>query len=284
MKTKNIFATEPKGGCFTMNEFDIEELEKKVFEIDYIKDVLKYNQTNETRKNCIPFEQLNQKYISLQKQYLNLFNELSKDVDSKVYRREYAKGGTTLHRGFYSPSASDLVVGSCNRGRLLKNPTKDSNYDYEYLFDNQSNLICVYKYSDEFEGVFSVISTELFIYELNKVLSLVFEPYLTVISECQYKEGKLIRYENALGELHYGGKGCTEINVETFEYADDLLKSFCWYRYIPSIQLLDQYRYTFARDEEGYMSTYTVEQLGGYQSETDFDDEPRSYKVRVKRK
>jgi len=31
------------------------------------------------------------------------------------------------------------------------------------------------------------------------------------------------------------------------------LKSINWYRYTPSIQLLDQYKFIFSRDEEGYL-------------------------------
>jgi len=110
------------------------------------------------------FEQLNKKYILLQKEYRNSFHDLNKDIDSKVCRREYAKGGATLHRGYYSPSAADLTVGNCSRGRLLKKPPENNNYDYEYLFDNHDKLICVRNYTDEFDGVFSVYSIELFIY------------------------------------------------------------------------------------------------------------------------
>ena len=271
-----------------MKKFNNEELIKGIFEIDCVKEVLEYNQIKENLSNCEPFEQLNQKYILLQKRYADSFQKLNKDIESKIYRREYSKGGATLHRGFYSPSSSDLVVGNCSRGRLLKKPPKDNSYDYEYLFDEQDNLICVQKYSDEFDGVFSVIAIELLIYEQDKVLSLEFDSIQnrgpTFMSECQYENGKLMKYESVLCELYYGGKSCTEINVETFEYADDLLKSFCWYRYSPVIQLLDQYKYTFGRDEEGYLSTYTVEQLGGYEPETNLNEKPETYKVRAKRK
>ncbi len=259
---------------------------EEISEINELEEIYDYFNSEENLKNCGPFEQLNQKYVSLQKRYASSFHELYKDIESKVYRREYSKGGN-FHRGFYSPSAKDLVIGNCNRGKLLKRPPKDSNYDYEYLFDNQNNLICVYKYSN-YKDVPKLATTELFTYEQGVLLSLIFNSdnshSLSFVSECQYKNGLLTRYENALCELFYGGKGCTEINVETYEYKNDLLSSFCWCIYMPSIHSLTQEQYTFNRDMEGYLSTFTVKQLGGFKPKTNFDLDSVIYKVNVKRK
>ncbi|MDD4474431.1 MAG: hypothetical protein PHV95_01395 [Eubacteriales bacterium] len=231
---------------------------------------------------------MNQKYAQLQKKYADSFQELNASIASKAYKWKYSKGGATLHRGFYSPSSLDLVIGGCDRGRLLKSKPKSNTYDYEYIFDDKGNIICSKKYSDEFDGVFSVIAVELFVYKKNIVLSFEFEPYhnhaLTFISECKYENGRLARYESAICGLNYDGKSCTEINIETFEYADDWLKSVYWYRYTPSIQLLDQNKFIFTRDEEGYLSTYTVERLGGCAQKNDFYQNSESFKVIVKRK
>ena len=268
-------------------EFDLEKLIKEITDTDELKEIVAYNHSEKNLKNCKSFELLDQKYIQLQKQYANSFHELNKGIESKVCRREYAKGGEGFHRGVHSPSIMDLVVGGVNRGRLLENVPKDNNYNYEYLFDAQNNLICVYSYS-KFNDVSELVSTELFVYQQNKILSLVFNPDedhgLSYMSECQYENGRLIRCENVLCDLFYGGKGCTEINVEIHEYIDDLLKSFHWYRYIPSIQLLDHQKFTFARDQEGYLSTYIIEQIDGFKTETDFDYEQAIYNVRVKQK
>lgn len=38
------------------------------------------------------------------------------------------------------------------------------------------------------------------------------------------------------------------------------------------------------RDKEGYLSTYTVDPIGGYRLQTNSDDEKVIYNVRVKRK
>lgn len=152
-----------------MEEFDNEVLFEELHKIDGIKEVLEYNKTEENLTDCEPFERLNQKFVMLQKQYADSFKALNKDIESKICKREYSKGGETLHRGFYSPSSLDLVVGGSCRGRLLKNTPKSNTYDYEYLFDDRDNIVCSKKYSDEFDGVFSVIAVELFVYEQNRV-------------------------------------------------------------------------------------------------------------------
>lgn len=35
---------------------------------------------------------------------MNSFQELRDSIVTNEYRREYSKGGLTIHRGFYSPS------------------------------------------------------------------------------------------------------------------------------------------------------------------------------------
>lgn len=107
------------------------------------KELIDFNRSEEYLKECENYEILNQKYIRLQKQYNGSYHELNKAIESRIYRREYSKGGKNIHRGFYSPSNLDLVHNNCNRGKLLKKSPKNNNYDYEYLFDSQNNIICV---------------------------------------------------------------------------------------------------------------------------------------------
>lgn len=258
------------------------------FEVDGLKNLLGYNQLVENQKKCEPFEQLNQKYILLQKKYMNSFQKLRDSIVANEYRREYSKGGVTIHRGFYSPSSLDLVCGGCNRGRLLKSIPKNNKYDYEYIFDDTDKMICSKKYSDQFGKIKSVVEIELFVYEPNRVLSFVYEPYLdyalTFISECQYDQERLYRYESALCKLDCDGIGCTEINVEEIRYSNDLLQTIFWHCYNPSIRLLNQNKYTFTRDKEGYLSTYTVEQLNESTSKYVLNQYPQSYRVSSKRK
>ena len=207
--------------------------------------------------DCEVFKQLNDKYVMLHKQYANSFRELYSHAISKAYRQEYAKGGATIHRGFYSPSALDLVCGGCNRGKLLKRTPKNHTFDYEYTFDKESNIIICKKYDKVSDGQLDesyIGSIELFIYEQNKVLSLIYEPrsndVLSFITECQYEGNKIIRYESALCALMpYGGEDCTELNAEDFEYENDVLCALSWHRYSPALELLQQEKYAFYRED-----------------------------------
>ena len=268
-------------------KFNFKKIMEQVSDIEWLKESQNYLKSEENLKRCEPFEKLNQKYITLQNKYSNLYHELSKNIESNVYRREYAKGGINLHRGFYSPSAMDLVTKNCTRGRLLKKLPINNNYDYEYLFDIQNKLVSVYSYSN-FEGVAKLATIELFIYKQNTVLSLIFNSDnshdLSFISECQYHNSVLTRYENAVCELFYGGKGCTEINVETFQYESSLLSSFCWYNYMPCIHVLTQREYFLNRDEKGFFSTYLVNETNGLNTKENFNHSILVNKVNAKRK
>ncbi len=243
------------------------------FLIKGLKELRKYNRSEENLKRCEPFEQLKQKYIALKKQYARSFKKLNADISAKAYRREYSKGGETIHRGFYSPSSLDLVVSGCNRGRLYKRLPKPGTCTYEYIFDDKDNMICCNKYNK-----FKTVSTELFIYEQDKVYGLYYDYSLSFISECHYENGKLIKYDNAL----LWKDKCFEINEEIIEYENDLMKTLYWSRYTPDTKLLTTNKYTFSRDEEGYLSTYLVEQIGGPKPDIDYG--PIICKVIGKRK
>jgi len=218
---------------------------------------LTHSQLMKNRDDIEPFKQLNDKYVMLHKQYAHSFRELYSRAISKAYRQEYAKGGTTIHRGVYSPSALDFVFGGCNRGNLLKKIPKNHAFDYEYTFDEEGNLIICKKYDKVSDGQFAesyIGSIELFIYEQSKVLSLIYEPrsndVLSFITECQYEGNKIIRYESALcALLPYGGEDCTELNAEDFEYENDVLCALSWHRYSPDLELLQQEKYAFYRDD-----------------------------------
>ena len=226
-------------------------------------------QSAENKKNCEPFEQLNQKYVSLWQRYVDSFDELQKNVENKVHRREYARGGESIHRGFYCPSSMDLVVGNCNRGRLLKRPPSSNNKTYEYLFDSHDRMICVYKFDRSLSDEMNPVAIEFIIYQEEQVLSLIFESFrsrcLSCISACQYESNKLMRYEFALCPLS-GKEGCIEINVEAYEYERHLFQSLFRSTYLPSTRLLTTRKYVFSRDEAGDLCTYTAEELCGYKA------------------
>ena len=277
---------------------------------EIMKEAIDHRDPEHRQKVFEPFHELDQKYVALASQYSDSYEELYKDIEAKTHRREYGKGGGSIQRGYYSPSMIDLVVSNVRRGRLLKKPPKDGKYTYEYLFDESDRLICVYKYGyyDEYQGYVwhdggqSLASTELFVYEPDKVLSLNFNDLrflrdgshdLEYITECKYENGLLTRYEfavrpNSLIDI----ATCSQIEVEEFEYVDNQMKVMYWYRYQPHYEVLEKERYVFERDEEGYLSTCTLERLFhsmmgnsmlGYARDRD-SGEPIIYDVTVRRK
>lgn len=264
-------------------DFNTEKLLKEITEIDEFRDLNNFLKSEENLLACMPFEELNSKYLLLQKQYGNAFKELYKDVELRAFRREYSKGGIGFHRGYYSPSNMDLVIGGVNRGKLIRKSEK-SQYNYQYVFDINNRIICVYTYSKDIK---QAKEFELLIYEKKKTISLVYScdhHSLSFITECYYENDNLIRYESAMCNPCYGSKACSEINVEVNSYDNNLLKFTTWYRYTPSIKLIAHNEYSFSRDSEGLLSTYKVEQLGGYLPQMKEKQNERIYKVRVKRR
>ena len=230
------------------------------------------------------FEELNLEYKMLHQTYAHSFDSLNSEVGKKIFRMEYATGGKTIHRGYYSPSALDMIVMGRNRGRLLKRKPKPHHYDYEYFFDKDDQLIAVHKHVREWEP--SVYEIEFIIYEGSNTLSLVYEPYndyrLFIMTKTQSENGQLMRFENAFRTSV--GDEMTEIDVETFEYEDGKMNAFCWSHYTPSLRLLDQLRYVLSRDEDGYYSTYTVEDLNKPNPKANDGDNLEPYNVLGRRK
>lgn len=277
------------------------------FRMADFKEYKAYLRSEENINSCKPYDQLCQKFASLLEQYGDAYEKLYSEAEAMEYRKEYAKGGEVMHLGYYSPSASDLFVGGCSRGRLLKRTPKGNNYDYEYSFDEAGRMICCKKYWINSKGEFALYSAELFVYEADRVLSLGYwlafkggGNNLTSIAEYKYKDGKLIRYERAscdlwrkrmatadekgvLRQKHRDYISCSEISIETFEYENDLLKTVYWYHYTPSVKILDEHRYTFSRDEEGYLTTYVSEDLSSWARKL-HRDEPGTYSVSGKRR
>jgi len=215
------------------------------------------------------FEQLDQRYVALIKQYSNQCSELYKDIETKTTRREYAKGGEQIHRGYYSPTMLDLVDPNYKRGQLLKRLNKNSRYNYEYLFDAQDNLICVHIFINDGQARL-LTDTELLIYEADSVIGLsyntpqsLFRPLLYSVSECRYADDLLIEYAKA--DLFLGRETveCISVCVEEPEYIDDQLQELRLYRYYPALSSLETNRYVFQRDAEGNLSTFTHEKSGG---------------------
>lgn len=82
-------------------------------------------------------EEAQQIYNHCSKQLLSYFTEIEK----RVVKKEFSRGGECLHRGFYCPSpVLDIVIGDCKRGKLIKNPRKTPDFEYWFDADNKVTL------------------------------------------------------------------------------------------------------------------------------------------------
>ena len=217
--------------------------------------------TDECRERRRYFEDLKQRFLLLGNQHAQRFCELNETVDQFVSHIQYAKGGKTIHRGYYSPSHLDMVVGGMSRGKLLRRKT--GNYDYSYHFDADGRLLRVQKMDGE------ILEVEVLQYCGGRVRSFAYNmwrcPILHFISECIYNEAKqMTHYITALYNADENAPCVTEINVECYSYGDDgLVSDLVWERCVFSIGLTNKSIYSFERDEEGKIAAYTVENCDG---------------------
>lgn len=243
--------------------------------------------SDENKKQISLFETCCEEYVALWKQYKNSFEELQNAAENCVARREYAKGGEKIHRGAYFPGMKDFIVGGMNRGRLLKKAPKDNRYNYEYLFNSDNQMICVKKYLLNSRSDYCLAEIEFLIHKENEVLSLMFDQWnetwlIHGISKCKYKNQLLLRYEKALfgvkenesvkinTEIHrtiqelldlsYFEFECDRLDVEEYQYTEDLVASFHWYDYVSSLKTLTDYFAAFQHDEDGCLSSYTLKE------------------------
>ena len=241
----------------------LEEAEKDILHNHpFFKEQTAYCESEKNLKDCEPYDELDRKFFELKRQYESSFEAMRKAAEAAAYRSEYSKGGECIHRGYYSPSATDMYVIGGGRGRLYKRTPKPGQYDYEYVFDKDGNLICVKKYAEEFEGIYTF---EMFRREHDRTLSFIFNAFdndLEGITECRYENGALVRYEYALlfREVSY----CLEINVERFEYENGRLKTAYSDTYSPRHKTLEKNKYTFSRNAEGCITEYVSENMSGY--------------------
>lgn len=215
------------------------------------------------------FKELRGKFVSVFEQYENAYRSFLENVEKDTHHKKYAKGGETIHRGFYSSSLADLVIAGANRGNLLKRMQKNSTYDYEYFFDENGTMICCKNYSD------NIATAEFFVYREDSILSLTYNATpgmwtgrLDEITRSFYSEGNLIRYEEA-SCYRYEATICADlITTEDAEYIEGKLQSLCLSNFV-SPSTVSQTKFTFSCDEEGLLSTYSSKELNKPPSLTD---------------
>ena len=100
------------------------------------------------------------------KNSLEIFNERK----NHAVRKEYSVKGECIHRGFYCPSPTfDIVIGNCNRGKLLKRLTSRSKLCYAYYYDENDRMTVIEQYHS------LGTNYELLYYSDNWVLSIGFD-------------------------------------------------------------------------------------------------------------
>lgn len=213
------------------------------------------------------------RFTSIAKEYLPVCKKLYSDSIPQIARKDYATGGELLTRGYYCPSPiRDIVIGNCNRGKLLKRVTSHSKPAYEYCFDENDRLILVnYLYSD---------CAEILEYNGDTVTGITFsndeEHEVTRIIECQYDENNRIT-SFIVARSSFNDCNINEIEKETYAYNEkglDIAELFNYFEY-EGTGTLNYNRFKFRHDDEGYLKEY--------QDETSIF-ENAVYQVYVKRK
>ena len=216
------------------------------------------------------FQTLKRNMLAFAEEYLQRFQELNDSADALTCRKEYGRGGLTIHRGFYSPSMTDIVTGGCNRGKLLKQTPTRRAPDYIYHFDERDRLLRVLRNEGNTESV------EFLIYSQHRIRSLIFQKWngqaiLHFLSDCVYDEkDRLVTYTTAL--YNYGS--ITDMTEETFVYdAKDRIEFFT----VEGLSFLNgpvqKDIYTMIYDQSGKLEAYTADPCNGR--------EPRTYLIQT---
>lgn len=186
-------------------------------------------------------------------------DNLYKTTKNKVVTNKYASGGDLITRGYLCPSPIyDIVTGKCSRGRMINNLSKSKKISYEYGFDKKDNLIIA--------NNLILDQHEFLLYDEDKVvLGIVFQ-YSTnqkcdilLINKCTYdEEGRIKSYIR--GES-FDNNSIDFLNIEKYNYDKLGLKE----AYVSQatindkLPIIDNTKYIFQHDKNGYLSYYTVE-------------------------
>ena len=163
---------------------------------------------------------------------------------------QYSVGGDEMHRGYYCPSPTyDLIVGKCNRGKVLKSIIEDSKISFQYYFDKNNNLKAINHLS---------VDLEVIIYNDAGSVGISFntDDSINNISECRYIDGRIQSYTKCLYNSYTAS--ITSYEKEDYIYKEGLLEATISYTFLPDTKLLCYEQYVFEHDEEGYLKTYKV--------------------------
>lgn len=188
--------------------------------------------------------------------YKNIVNDSYAENSRKVIHVEYGKGGEVLHRGFYCPSKiMDVVIGNCNRGKLLKT-LRSTNPTFIYGFDELNRIITV-------KGPWG---KECIFYDGKESTSVCFEDdnSIFMVSKCVYDdENRIVEYSKILC-THNKNHKITEYAQEKYRYEEKFLvvnfKMIFFDLDVDEPRITQEMQYTFEIND-GYIGDYEEELL-----------------------
>ena len=138
--------------------------------------------------------------LSLFTKYQGSFNELNQAMKENDFTQEYAKGGATIHRGFYCPSPIlDIIAGGCDRGHLIKKPNSRSTFNYLYRKAGDK-LKIIDRFDQLGDNAFCLCEREFIIENRSETVApmygMTFDIHnLSFLSLCRYDpEGRIVLY------------------------------------------------------------------------------------------
>ena len=204
---------------------------------------------------------------TIDRQYCGSVQEIYEEGLRQVVRRQYARGGCTLQRGYYCPSpVLDIIAGNKDRGRLLKK-LSGKQPDYMYGFSEAGELLII-------DGPWSALTNgpyyrEVLLRDSEREIGLRFQEVfgkteLCGISICDTQKGRPVRYLYALVRDPVTGT-FTEFDMEVYTYEGERLITAVHYRYGNNARagglVGNEMICRFAHDANGNLSTYTVQPI-----------------------
>ncbi len=231
-------------------------------DFDFVNDLKDFKKRINSSKNkamCEKFRLECRRFEKIAEEYENAELYLCDQFQNRVVKETYSINGRELHRGYYSPSpVFDVVIGNCNRGKLLKRLTKKSNVAFNYGFDESDRLIVVKNFFDE-----SITATEFIIYNNNIATGITFSSDHLITNLCEeiYENRKLKFLSQA--DFFPENHSIFNLHQESYTYDVSGIKTADIYMYDPQFPLLQHQQYHFKHDADGYLSEYTVTSFDG---------------------
>ena len=241
-----------------MNEIN-EMLDLMAAMIPEANELIRYQRSDENRARCEPYAAECQRLAELAAAYGDQCRFLQDKLEKEVVREEHAIGGEVMHRGYYCPSpVQDIVIGNCNRGKLLKRMTVRSKPTYKYGFNADSELIIAYTISEV------GIVPEIIIRQDQTEIGIKFLENFGIqeISESIYRNGKIVSYIHApyqpcLNSSY--GSDVTQFIREDYTYSAKGLQTADFYDFLNvNVPILTHWQYHFQHNDEGFLSSYTI--------------------------